>query len=61
MRNPDLEKATRRLGSKQAIGERIIGMNDSQAMSHSLKGWTTYDCNNFYNKDQICNESNDMD
>ena len=26
MRNPELEKATRRLGSKQAIGERIIGM-----------------------------------
>ena len=26
MRNPELEKATRKLGSKQAIGERIIGM-----------------------------------
>ena len=29
MRNPDLEKATRKLGSKQAIGERIIGMYHS--------------------------------
>jgi len=30
MRNPELEKATRKLGSKQAIGERIIGMNHTQ-------------------------------
>ena len=32
MRNPDLEKATRKLGSKQAIGERIIGMYHSGAL-----------------------------
>ena len=31
MRNPELEKATRKLGSKQAIGERIIGMYHSCA------------------------------
>jgi len=35
MRNPELEKATRKLGSKQAIGERIIGTYHSCRMSHA--------------------------